>query len=132
MQPMQFARRVFRVAGIYGLIVLLPQYFMESQLGRDYPPPITHPEHFYGFVGVAVAWQIAFLILAGDPVRYRLMIIPSILEKVSFGVAVVILYVQQRLATLVLGFGLVDLVWAALFVAAYVKVSSAVHKRAAA
>jgi hypothetical protein len=105
---------------------------MESQLGRDYPPPITHPEHFYGFVGVAVAWQIAFLILAGDPVRYRLMIIPSILEKVSFGVAVVILYVQQRLATLVLGFGLVDLVWAALFVAAYVKVSSAVHKRAAA
>ena len=40
----RFARRVFMVAGVYGLIVLLPQYSMEAQIGRDYPPPITHPE----------------------------------------------------------------------------------------
>ena len=44
---MQFARRVFLLAGIYGLFVLLPQYFLEDRTGRDYPPPITHPD-FYG------------------------------------------------------------------------------------
>jgi hypothetical protein len=30
---MRFARIVFLVAGIYGLIVLLPLYFMEEQTG---------------------------------------------------------------------------------------------------
>jgi len=40
---MTFARRLFLIAGIYGLIVLLPLYFLEEKTGRDYPPPITHP-----------------------------------------------------------------------------------------
>lgn len=47
---MTFARRVFFIAAVYGVIVLVPQYFMEARSGRDFPPPITHPEHFYGFV----------------------------------------------------------------------------------
>jgi len=42
-------------AGIYGIAVIAPQYFMEAQVGRDYPPAITHPEYFYGFVGVGLA-----------------------------------------------------------------------------
>jgi hypothetical protein len=52
---LRFARVVFLVAGIYGILVLLPQYFLEERIGIDSPPPITHPEHFYGFVGVALA-----------------------------------------------------------------------------
>src|SRR5687768_7041494 len=62
--PMTFARRVFLGAAIYGLIVLLPQYFLEEKTGRDFPPPITHVEYYYGFIGVAVAWQIVFLIIS--------------------------------------------------------------------
>ncbi len=53
--PHTFAKRVFLVAGVYGLAVLFPQYFMEGQTGRDFPPPINHPEYFYGFIGVALA-----------------------------------------------------------------------------
>jgi len=68
---MRVARIVFRVAGVYGFLALLPQYFMEQQIGRDYPPPITHPETFYGFIGIALAWQAAFLVIARDPVRFR-------------------------------------------------------------
>jgi hypothetical protein len=56
---MKFAKYVFNIAGVYGLIVLTPQYFVERQIGVDYPPAITHPEYFYGFVGVAVSWQDA-------------------------------------------------------------------------
>jgi hypothetical protein len=115
---------VFQIAGIYGLAVLLPQYFMEDRLGRDFPPPLNHPEHFYGFVGVAAAWQVAFLIIARDPARYRLMMIPGMLEKLSFGAAAVVLYANHRIPPTLLAFGVVDLIWAALFLFAYIKVSS--------
>ncbi|HXG68551.1 MAG TPA: hypothetical protein VNO70_25880 [Blastocatellia bacterium] len=118
---MKFATWVYRIAGVYGLLVIAPQFFMEEQTGRDYPPPITHPEFFYGFLGVALAWQVLFLVLAKDPARYRPMMIPAILEKASFAVAVIALFLQQRIPPVVLGFGIVDLILGALFVAAYAK-----------
>jgi hypothetical protein len=114
-----FARRVFLIAGIYGLIVLLPQYALENRIGVDHPPAITHAEYFYGFVGVALAWQIAFLIIAGDPVRYRLMMLPGILEKVNFGAAAIALYAQGRLPSIMLLAAGVDLIFAALFAVAF-------------
>lgn len=118
---MKFAKIVFTVAGVYGLLVLLPQYFLEKKNGLDNPPPINHPEYYYGFVGVAVAWQVLFLILARDPVRYRRIMIPSVLEKAGFGIACIVLYLQNRLAAMTLGFGILDLILGALFVAAYLK-----------
>lgn len=118
---MKFAKIVFLVAGIYGLLVLLPQYFMEDYNGRNYPPPITHPEYYYGFIGVAVAWQVLFLIMARDPARFRPVMIPAIIEKLGFGVVAVILYLQHRLSPSMLGAGLLDLLLAALFAAAYLK-----------
>ena len=118
---MRFAKVVFRVAGVYGLLVLLPQYFLEGKYGRDFPPPVGHPEHYYGFVGVAVAWQVLFLFLSRDPVRYRPMMIPSIVEKLSFGAACVALFMAGRLAPMLLAAGAIDLVLCALFVAAYLK-----------
>lgn len=118
---MRFTRILFLVAGIYGLLVLLPQYFLEATNGRMYPPPITHPEYYYGFIGVAVAWQVLFLILAQDPQRYRAMMIPAIIEKASFGIAAIVLYVQNRVALAMLVFGIIDLILGALFVVAYLK-----------
>ena len=118
---MKFAKFVFRIAGIYGLIVLLPLYFLEEKTGRDSPPPITHPEYYYGFIGVAVAWQILFLILSTNPVRYRQMMIPAIVEKASFGIAVVVLFLQHRVSSFTLAAALIDSTLGVLFVAAYLK-----------
>ena len=115
----RFARRVFNGAAIYGIVVLVPQYFMEGQIGRDFPPPITHPEHFYGFIGVALAWQFLFLVIARDPVRYRLAMLPAILEKLAFGIPAIVLYLQGRLSPLVLVPGLFDLVLGALFLLSF-------------
>ena len=116
---MRFARAVFLVAGIYGLLVLAPMYFMETKIGRDTPPAITHPEFFYGFLGVGLAWQVLFLVLSRDPARYRAMIIPSILEKISFGIALIVLLSQGRISASTLAVGSVDWIWAFLFLAAY-------------
>jgi hypothetical protein len=114
-----FARRVFLVAGTYGILALLPQYFMEAQAGLDFPPPITHPEYFYGFIGVALAWQLAFLLIARDVRRYRLFMLPAVVEKLTWGFATIALFAQGRLAIFVLGFGLIDLLLAAFFLYAF-------------
>lgn len=114
-----FAQRVFRIAGIYGIIVLFPQYFMEGKLGHDYPPPITHAEHYYGFIGIALAWQVLFFMISRDPVRYRPAMIAGILEKLAFGVPCIVLYLQGRLAAVTLAAGVLDLALCVLFIFSY-------------
>ena len=115
----RFPRLVYRGAAIYGILVLAPQYLMEERIGVMYPPAITHPEHFYGFVGVALAWQFAFLLIAHDPRRYRPLMPITVLEKLAFGVPSVVLCLQGRIAASVLGAGLFDLFLGALFIMAY-------------
>lgn len=118
---MKFAKWVFMIAGMYGILVVAPMYFMEESLGRDFPPPITHPEYYYGFVGVTLAWQILFLVIAKNPAGLRLAMVPAIIEKVSYAIATVVLFAQQRITALTLSFGVVDLVLGILFVVAFVK-----------
>src|ERR1700676_1555362 len=50
----RFAKIVFRVAAIWGVLVITPLYFMFDLISRNDPPPITHPGFFYGFAGVCV------------------------------------------------------------------------------
>ncbi len=118
---MTFAKIVFRVAAIWGVLVITPLYFMFDFIGRKDPPPITHPAFFYGFVGAALAWQIAFFFISSDPVRYRPLMIPSMFEKFSYAVAVVILVSQARMRSSDLLFAGTDLLLGVLFVAAYFK-----------
>ena len=122
---MKFARVVFLVAGIYGLIVLVPQFFLDAKIGRDSPPPSTPPEYFYGFICVAVAWQVLFLVLSRDPVRYRPMMIPAMLEKIGFPIAVVILFLQGRLDPTIFIPASADLILLVLFFASYRKTATA-------
>ncbi len=106
-------RVLFRIAAAYGLIALLPMYFQA-------PPDLTHPEFYFGFIGVATAWQFAFLLIATDPVKYRLLILPGIVEKLGFGIPALWLYSQGRTPGLMALGGGVDLVMAALFVWAFI------------
>lgn len=115
----RFARRVFSAAGVYGLLVMSPQYFMEAQIGVNDSPPITHPEFFYGFNGCALAWQLAFLVIAGDPVRYRPLMLVGVVEKWTFGIATWVLLLQGRLSTMTVVFGTIDFVLGCLFIAAW-------------
>jgi hypothetical protein len=120
----RFARRVFTWSGIYGLIVLTPQYFLASRIGRDTPPPITHVEYFYGFIGIALAWQVAFLVIGRDPVRFRPLMIPAVLEKLAFGIPALALFAQGRLPGSVLFFGVLDLGLGGLFVLSWMATRS--------
>ncbi|EIL94357.1 MULTISPECIES: hypothetical protein [Rhodanobacter] len=116
---MKFSRRVFMLAAVYGVLALLPMYFQESMVARMQPPAITHAEYYYGFIGVALAWQWAFVLIARDPLRHRTMMLPATLEKLAFGIAALALYLQHRLSLLMLGAGGIDLLFAALFIGSY-------------
>jgi hypothetical protein len=118
---MRFAKIVFWIAGIWGVLVITPLYFLFDLISRTDPPPITHPGFFYGFVGAALAWQIAFFVIATDPLRYRPLIIPSVFEKVSYTAAVIVLVLQGRMHSSDLVFGMTDLLLGVLFVIAYFK-----------
>lgn len=122
---MKFAQIVFWIASIWGVLVLTPLYFMFDLIGRQDPPPITHPAFYYGFVGAALVWQFAFMVIARDPVRYRVMMIPAVLEKFSYGACLFVLYLQQRLHPSDLVFGAVDTLLGALFLVAFSRTASA-------
>lgn len=115
----RFARRVFFVAGVYGLLAILPLYFLEGAIARLFPPPLTHPDHFYGFLGVTTAWQVAFLLIAKDPVRFRPLVPVAVLEKLLPAAAVGILVVGGRTPVAALGPAAIDLVLGALFLLAW-------------
>ena len=118
---MKFAKIVFWIAGIWGLLVIAPLYFLFNLIGRTDPPIITHPGFYYGFVGLALSWQIAFLFIATDPLRFRPLMIPSVLEKASYVAAVLLLVQQGRMHSSDLVFAGTDFLLGVLFVLAYIK-----------
>jgi len=117
----KFARTVFIVAGIWGLLVLTPLFFLIDVTGRQYAAPAMYPQFFYGFLSVAMAWQIVFLLIGSDPVRFRLLMLPSIVEKFGWVVVLLLLYRGGRIAPLDTSAAWPDLVLGVLFVAAFVK-----------
>ncbi|HKW17332.1 MAG TPA: hypothetical protein VJO35_07490 [Terriglobales bacterium] len=121
---MRFAKIVFVIAGIWGVLVLSPLYFMFNMIGRQDPPPITHPAFYYGFVGAALAWQVAFFIIAANPIRFRPIIIPSILEKFTYAIAGAVLYMQARMRGSDIVFVAVDFALGLLFLIAFFRIAS--------
>jgi hypothetical protein len=118
---MRFAKIVFVIAGCWGFLILTPMYFLLGRMNEQNSPAVTHPEFYYGFVGLALVWQLAFFIMASDPVGYRPLMVAAILEKFSFVVTVLVLA-----RSTVIGGGIwvgasADCVLGLLFIAAYVK-----------
>ena len=118
---MRFARIVFVGAGIWGIAVLVPLYWLVDITGRSYPPPADYPQFFYGFLSVAMAWQIAFLIIGINPVFFRALMIPAIFEKFGWVATLAVLYGRSRITALDTQAAIPDLLLGILFVAAFVR-----------
>ncbi|MGB8750176.1 MAG: hypothetical protein WCD06_00165 [Candidatus Sulfotelmatobacter sp.] len=118
---MRFAKIVFWIAGIWGVLVLTPLYFIFNVIGRNDPPPITHPAFYYGFVSVSLAFQLVFFVIAKHPVLLRPMMIPSMLEKFGYGATLFLLFLQNRLHPQDLALGGIDVLFGVLFLIASFK-----------
>lgn len=118
---MRLARIVFVLAGVWGIVVLTPFYWLVDVTARRYDPPTTYPHFFYGFVGVALAWQIAFLVIGSNPTRFRTFMIPAMLEKFGYVATLAVLYGQGRIAAVDAVAAVPDGLLGLLFVLAFVK-----------
>ena len=117
---MLFARRVFLLAGLYGLAVVILGYGFFFLGGEDWSVYTNHPEYVHGFFLVTLAWQVAFLLIATDPLRFRLLMLAAMLEKFPYTLATLLLYSAGEVGLVVLAFGLIDGVLGALFSVAYI------------
>jgi hypothetical protein len=127
---MKFARIVFVGAGIWGIVVLTPLYWLIDVTGRRYAPPMDYPHFFYGFLSVAMAWQIAFLVIGSNPLRFRPLMIPGILEKLGHVVTLAVLHGQARIAWADAQAGVPDLLLGILFIMAFAKTRRAQQREA--
>ncbi|MDQ2833032.1 MAG: hypothetical protein M3Y50_04655 [Acidobacteriota bacterium] len=107
---MRFSRVWFSIAGWWGMVSLTPLFFLYNLVGSKNPPPITHPEYYFGFLCVALAWQIAFLLIARDPAKYRIMMLPAMVEKFGYAISCFILAAKHMAAGTTAVFGKLDLV----------------------
>src|SRR3954468_21717148 len=119
---MKFAKVVFWIAAIWGVLVLTPLYFIFDRIGITDPPAITHPGFYYGFVAIALVWQLGFMVIASDPVRLAPMMPIASLEKFGYTVTVFVLYSQTRMRAGDLVFAVVDFVLGCLFLVAFSRV----------
>ena len=118
---MRLARFVFIGAGIWGIAVLTPLYWLVDISGRHYTVPSDYPQFFYGFIGVAIAWQIAFLMIGSNPTRFRTFMIPAMIEKFGYVATLLFLYSQSRISALDMQPAIPDGLLGLLFVAAFLR-----------
>ena len=118
---MRFAQVVFDAAGIWGIVVLTPFYWLVDVTGRVYDPPTAYPHFFYGFFAVALAWQIAFLVIASNPTRFRTFMIAAMIEKFAYVATLAVLYGQERIAQVDAIAAVPDGLLGLLFIVAFVK-----------
>jgi hypothetical protein len=100
-------------------------------LPHDRPPrpaAITHPGFYYGFAGCALAWQLALIVIATDPIRFHTMMLPSVFEKFSVGAATTVLYLQHRLPTSDLALVGIDTLLGVLFLLALFELRQSQHR----
>ena len=121
---MRFARWTFGLAALWGVIVVGPLYFLESQIAESAPPAITHPEYYYGFIGTVLAWQIVYALIATDPMRYRPIMLIGALGKLAFFAACLALYLLGRADPVLPLATAPDLLLAILFCIAWVRLGA--------
>ena len=111
------------LAGVWGIAVLTPLYFLVDITGRQYAPPTAYPQFFYGFLSVALAWQIGFLIIGSDPARFRPLMIPAIVEKLGYVVTLIFLFSRSQVSAVDAQAAVPDGLLGLLFVAAFIRTS---------
>ena len=116
---MRFARLVYLVAGIYGLLVVSLGY-VGYLAGAD--PALmapTRPEYVHGFFLVCLPWQLLFILISRDPARYTSITPVTVLEKLPFAAVAMALFERGQANQMMGIFGAIDGVLGVLFCLSY-------------
>jgi len=121
---MTFAKWVFTIGGVWGVLIIAPMFFLEGSIAAR-TQPFTHPDSYYGFLASTIAWQFGYLVIGRDPARFRPFMLIGAAGKLIFGCGVWVLYAQGRVPLSVPVIASPDLLLVALYVAAWVKTKPA-------
>lgn len=108
----KWVRLWFRGAALYGAVALGLSVVALLASG-------TAPLEAFSFAFTALAFQIVFWIVGGDPVRYRPVMLAGVAEKLAFGVPALWFVAIGRAEPAVALFGTIDLVLGAGFLLAW-------------
>lgn len=117
---MTYARWVFTLGGLWGVLLIGPLFFLEGVLAKA-GGPFSHPDTYYGFIASTFAWQLAYLVIGRNPAAYRPFMLLGALGKVIYFAANWALYAGGRIPIAVPLIATPDIVLAALFVVAWVR-----------
>lgn len=129
---MRFRNNAFWWGGAYGVLLALAFFLGEKQITAKMPPEITHPEYYYAFAGALLVWHLLYLYISNHMEQCRAIMPFATLEKISFAVPVLVLFAMGRVTSLgLVGGAVLDLVWGALFFAAFAKLKAPIAAAAA-
>ncbi|MBS0361697.1 MAG: hypothetical protein JSR98_09975 [Proteobacteria bacterium] len=117
---MRLAKWIYGLSAVWGLLVLTPLLFLRRQIEAQ-TTVFTHPEYFYGFLAVALTFQLVFLTIARDPARLRPLMPLTVLEKWSWGVVAWAFFLQGQTQAAVVVFASIDMAIGLLFALAWAK-----------
>lgn len=124
---MTFARWVFTIGGIWGVLIIAPLFFLEDALAEA-TGPFTHPDAYYGFLASTLAWQFGYLVIGRDPGAYRPFMLLGALGKVTYAGFTWALFAQDRIPVTVPLVASPDLLLATLFVVAWFRTRPAARQ----
>jgi len=117
---MRFATWTYRLAAIWGVLVLTPLLFLQKQVEAQ-TTPFTHVEYYYGFLAVALTFQVVFFMISRDPARFRPLMPITTLEKWSWGAVAWIAFLKGLTQPQVVFFATVDMALGLVFLVAWTK-----------
>ena len=117
----RFATYVYRIAAVWGFLVLTPLYFLFDRIGLTDPPPITHPGFYYGFVTTALTFQVLFAVISTDPQRYVPILPVTVLEKFGYAITMTVLFATGGIHASDLVFAGADTLLGVLFLMAFLR-----------
>ena len=104
-------------------------FFLEPVIAARNPPAITHPEFFYGFLGLAIAFQFLFALIAWQPRRLLAAMPAAVAEKCLYATMIGLLVVWHRLGNAgAAAFAAVDAVLGGLFLLSYLSLKQGASK----
>jgi len=118
---MTFAKWVFTIGGIWGVLIIGPLFFVEGMMADAAGKPFNHPDTYYGFVASTFAWQLGYLVIGRNPAPYRPFMLLGALGKVIYFASTWILFARGRIVITVPMVASPDILLATLFVVAWFK-----------